>query len=364
MTSFAFNLTIPTYFIEQAERPEGPWIVDYQQISELRDYSRKSLRRTTEERNIQAAEWTKSPTLIVSNGVAAMQTDRVFAGSNTQVRDAEESLALSPERVLLTALEAQDLHLERDTLLQGTAQHVVAFKWLDATVRLYLSGFTSMPTAIEVVRDYPGSLFWSVWGEVKTRTYLSLWELEAGGIRLPRQLNVERNGTPYQELRITSLTLNPSLTDSIFLISSDVAKAYEARARKVINDLPLGFPNSPPVELAQGIVQIPGNFNVTLVRQSDGVVIIEAPVSSSYSDKVIAEAKRRFPGLPLKAVVSTSDAWPHIGGIREHVVRDIPIYILDLNRPILERLISSHTSLLQMLWRARLEEGEISGCFR
>lgn len=317
-----------TYFVEQSERPEGPWIVDYQQISELRDYSGKRLRRTTAERNIQAADWTKTPTLIVSNGVAAMQSDRVFAGSNTQVKEAEESLALSPERVLLTALEAKDLYPEGDTFLQGTAQHVVAFKWLDATVRLYLSAFTSMPTAIEVVRAYPGSTFWTIWGEVKTRTYLSLWELEAGGIRLPRQLNVERNGTPYQELTITSLRLNPSVTDDQFLIPADVAKAYESKARKVISDLPLGFPNSPPVELAQGIVQIPGNFNETLVRQSDGIVIIEAPLSSSYSSQVIAEAKKRFPGLPIKAVVSASDAWPHIGGIREYVARDIPIYYL------------------------------------
>lgn len=80
---------------------------------------------------------------------------------------------------------------------------------------------------------------------------------------------------------------------------------------------------------------------MTLVRQSDGVVVIEAPISSGYSDKGLADAKKRFPGLPLKAVVSTSDAWPHIGGVREYVARDIPVYALDLNRPILERLVSS-----------------------
>ena len=102
----------------------------------------------------------------------------------------------------------------------------------------------------------------------------------------------------------------------------------------------------PAAELAPGIIQIPGNFNVTLVKQTDGIVIIEAPISSGYSDKVIAEAKKRFPDLPVKAVISTSDSWPHIGGVREYVARNIPIYALDLNQPILDRIVAAphHTN--------------------
>ena len=40
-----------TYLIEQSERPEGPWIVNYQQITELRDYYNHKLRRTTRARS-------------------------------------------------------------------------------------------------------------------------------------------------------------------------------------------------------------------------------------------------------------------------------------------------------------------------
>lgn len=56
---------------------------------------------------------------------------------------------------------------------------------------------------------------------------------------------------------------------------------------------------------------------------------------------MISEAERRYPGSPIKAVITTSDAWPHIGGVREYAARGIPIYALDLNRPILDRLIKS-----------------------
>jgi hypothetical protein len=87
-----------TYFNERSEWPEGPWRFDYQQIREQRDYGRIRLRRMTQERNIQAAKWIKSPTPIMFNGVAAMQSDRTFVGSNSQLREAGESLELSPER--------------------------------------------------------------------------------------------------------------------------------------------------------------------------------------------------------------------------------------------------------------------------
>lgn len=344
-----------TFFIEQSERPEGPWIVNYKQVTELRDYSNQRVRLTSQSRNVQVPQWTKDTTLVVAGGVAATQDgDKLFPGSATQVAEAEESLALSPERVLLTALDTKDLHIERDSSLQGSSQNVVAFSWRDATVRVYLSAQTALPTAIELVRAYPGSIFWSIWGDVKTRTYFSLWTLEPGGIRYPRQWDVGRNNMSYQTFTVTSLTLNAKLNADLFAIPAKVSKAYEAGARRTINDLPLGLPNSPAVEMAPGIVQIPGLWNVVLVRQPDGVVVIESPISSGYSGKVITESKRRFPGLPIKAVISTSDAWPHIGGVREYVARDITVYALDLNRPILERLVlSSHRSKPDALERMR-----------
>lgn len=336
-----------TYFIEQSERPEGPWGVDYVQFTELRDYQRQRLRRTTQQRNMHAPQWTPGTMLIVAEGVAATQRgDKLFPGSATHLAEAEESLTLSPERVLLRALEAKDLRVERDSFLQGSRQHVIVFSWGDTAVRVYLSALTDMPTAIEFARSYPGSIFWGAWGDVKTRIYLSLWTLESNGIRYPRQWDVERNSTPYQTFTVTSLTLNPSLNADLFVIPAEVRNAYQSSARRIINDVPLGLPNSPAVEIAPGVIQIPGHWYVALVRQSDGVVIIEAPISSGYSGQVIAEARRRFPGLPIKAVISTSDAWPHIGGVREYVAHDIPVYALDLNRPILERLMLSphHTN--------------------
>jgi glyoxylase-like metal-dependent hydrolase (beta-lactamase superfamily II) len=59
---------------------------------------------------------------------------------------------------------------------------------------------------------------------------------------------------------------------------------------------------------------------------------------------ILEEAKKRYPRLPIKAVLSTSDSWPHTGGVRFAVSQHLAVYILDLNRPLLDRLIRApHT---------------------
>ena len=253
----------------------------------------------------------------------------------------DEWIALSPERVLLTALTSGDLHSEGDTTLQGVQHHVVGFNWQSEAVRIFINANTSLPTAIETVRAYTYDSFWGVWGDVRTRTYLSFWTLEPGGIHYPRQWDTERNGQSYKSFAISDLAFNPVIPADSFAVPANVRQAFVSRKPTTIEERPLGRPDRPALELAPNVVLIPGSWNVALVRQPDGVVVIEATISSGYSAKVIEEVQRRFPGAPIKAVISTSDSWPHIGGVREYIARGVPVYALDLNRPILERLVTA-----------------------
>jgi len=88
-------------------------------------------------------------------------------------------------------------------------------------------------------------------------------------------------------------------------------------------------------------VKVPSSWDIIEVKQDDGIVIFEGPLSSGYSARAIEDAQKRFPGIPIKAVITTSDAWPHIGGMREYVARGVPVYALDLNKPILDRLFKA-----------------------
>ncbi|HET7370826.1 MAG TPA: hypothetical protein VFK45_08310 [Gammaproteobacteria bacterium] len=336
--------------LEQSIRPSGPWLPDYFKFSELRDFAHQRKRVSEEHGGFGAIGWMTNQdgwlplTYVVADGATARITKAGAAPNSPRaLTKAEEDLALGPARVLLTALAAPNLHTEADVMLHGYQHHVVAWRWQGFPVRLYLNPRSALPAAVEWVRPYPYNVFLNVWGDVTTRVTYGLWSLLPDGLRYPRFWSVERNGQPAMSRTIAAIHLNPAIDDSAFDIPDDVRAAYANRAR-TIDALPLGSAKRPPQDVAPGVVQIAGAWNVALIRQNDGIVILEGPISSAYSARVIDAAKKQFPGLPVKAVVTTSDAWPHIGGLREYVAQGIAVYALDLNTPILKRLFTApHT---------------------
>jgi hypothetical protein len=334
--------------LEQSERPEGPYIVEYDQISESRDFATNSLRQGIE---LKVATQPKYDLLNIINGDATSSSfgGQSGPGSPDTVQRAQEELVLGPERILVTALDASDLRAEPDTVLQSVPHHVVKFTWDHLPVRVFLNANTALPTAVEWVGAYPYNTFWSVWGDVTTRVYYSFWTLATGGIHYPRQWDVVRNNMPDQTWTIDELEMNPQLPTDTFAISDADRTAFKTYAEGARQRMQSGQDTRPlpePVEFAPGILHFQGSWNVTLVKQSDGIVVLEAPISSLYSTRVIAEAKKRFPGVLIKAVISTSDSWPHFAGVREYVARGIPIYIVDLNRPILTRFVGAPRTIV------------------
>jgi hypothetical protein len=329
--------------LEQSERPEGPYFVECNQVSESKDLQHNRWKQTTE------MTLPMQPKLEVSVTFADGAASRKFGGeeapaSGQALQDAEEALELGPERVLLTALARRDLQRLPNSILQDVPHNGVSFTWRSVPVRIFLNADTNLPTAVEWTRAYPHDTYWSIWGDVTTRVYYSFWWLAKGGIHYPLQTDVFRNGLPDRTLTISELNLNAPLTEELFAISASARSSFQARAKRTTEDRPLGLPGKAAREITRGVVFIPGAWNTTLVQQADGIVVIEAPISSGYSARVIEEAAKRFPGAPIKAVISTSDSWPHIGGVREYVARGIPVYVLDRTRPLLERLVAAPRS--------------------
>jgi hypothetical protein len=325
--------------LEESERPEGPYITDFLTVTEIHDFEGKRF-RASRDASVYPVYKTSSVTVVDGNFAMRSNDGPPAAGTPQQVELIRERMALSPERLLVTAVDAPDVHLEADTVLQSVPQNVVAFKLDGAPVRIYLNAYTHLPTAVDYSGPLAHSSFWAYLGDVTQRTYYGEWWLAKGGIHLPMQTNVEEDGRLDQMLVIRKLAIDEPLNEADLTIPADIRAQFHPDAKpRDLEQIPLGDPKEPATELAPGIVFIPGSWNSTLVRQQDGIVILEGPISSSYSAEVIAEAHRRFPGQPIKAVITTSDSWPHLAGIRQYVAEGIPIYALDLNQPILQRMI-------------------------
>jgi hypothetical protein len=323
--------------VEQSERPEGPYVTQFFTTSEIHDFQHDRYRSDTE--SSVYPTWKFNTSSAFSGGVVMLGTgDRSTAGNPEVARQIRERMALEPERLLVTAFDAPDVHAEPDTILQSVPQNVVAFTLDDAPVRIYLNAYTHLPTAV----DYSGQLAQtgaaSFRGEATMRTWYTFWWLAKGGVHLPLQWNTEKYGLPDQMYVIKKLQMDAPIEEAKFAIPDKIREQYRKASSLSVEQVPLVTDSAK--DLAPGIVFIPGSWNVTIIRQQDGVVILEAPISSGYSARVIADAHKRFPGVPIKGVITTSDSWPHLAGIWEYIAQGIPVYALDLNQPMVERIIA------------------------
>jgi hypothetical protein len=263
---------------------------------------------------------------------------------------ARETLALGPARLLLTASDASDLHFEAPETLRSTSHAVVAFTWQKILVRVLLNASNHLPDAVETIQQFQD--FWYFWGDVQQRIYFDNWKLTQG-IPFPTNLVEERNGVVWSSTQALNVEFNVPIDDKAF--GMDVKVAKQSVASQGWNR---AFKSEKDTTLASGVDLFLGSWNSTIVKQSDGIVILEAPISGLYTQEVIDEARRRYPGMPVKAVLSTSDSWPHIGGVRSAVAQGLPIYILDLNRPLLDKLMKApHTLDPDTLENSRNSKG-------
>jgi hypothetical protein len=331
---------------EQSERPEGPWVITFNEFTDVRSVAKDAVGRTSRTRGystpdwVDNKDWTPESTIVVSSGVGLRQANGTWGPAGTPWDLGILPLGLGPEHVVLAALDAKDAHAEPDETLDGYAHHVVAFTYGDARVRLILNVPSLLPRAVDITRARPYDTYWAPWGDVTHRVSFGVWTLEPEGVKFPRLWEFSTGGQTDGTITITRMRLNARTPATSFDVPDDVRQRLIASRRKV-SDAPLGSAQRPAAELAPGVVHVPGSWDIVEIKQDDGVVILDGPLTSDYSAKVIADATQRFGGAPVKAVITTSDSWPHLGGMREYVARGIPIYALDLNVPILTRLFAA-----------------------
>jgi hypothetical protein len=99
------------YFIDQSERPEGPFVTTYVQTSEKRDVAGGRSRMETQQRFTLAPDWAGAgtATIVDADSAAMTRSDRFLPAGHQAFDDGRERIELAPERVLLAALAAPDL---------------------------------------------------------------------------------------------------------------------------------------------------------------------------------------------------------------------------------------------------------------
>jgi glyoxylase-like metal-dependent hydrolase (beta-lactamase superfamily II) len=337
ITTEKLDIADHTLLTEQSYR-QAPFITAYDRLRRSVDFAKSRISTESDslwpESDPDTASASSSSTTVSTPSAAIMRAESGDTrASRASIDEARATLELGPERLLLTAEAASDLHFEPAETLRSTPHAVVAFGWNGAPVKILINRFNHLPDAVESTRSFND--FWFAWGDVAQRVYYDNWKL-IGGVVYPTNRVEERNGVAWSSAQVLDASFNPALDDKAFAMDPAAAAAS---AQSPGWNRP--FDDKHPVQLAPGIDLYQGSWNVTLIKQDDGVVVLETPISPKFTEGVLAKARADNPGRPIKAVLTTSDSWPHAAGVRQAVAEKLPVYLLDLNRPLLERMIAA-----------------------
>jgi len=257
-----------------------------------------------------------------------------------------------PISALLAAEAANDLTRDADASPHGIPQHVVSFHAGRYPVHVFLDAATGLPSAVEtkiaMIRANSVDIAYNAMGDLVDRTEWMNYALFEG-IRYPVQSDLFRNGVLLSTAVRSDVRPLASLETDGFAMPETTVAVSHATLDDVALGQPIGRapdPKSPIAEIAPGIVQIPGSWFTTIVRQDDGLVIIDAPISTGYSRKVLDEAARRFRGVPVKALITSTAFYWHVAGVREYAARGIPIYVRDRNEAVIRAMLNAPRTLV------------------
>jgi hypothetical protein len=328
-----------TELMEQSYR-QSPFITSYGRGTSLMDFAHQRYRATDKLTWPEAdpGQSDSESTVIVgpAGGVVSVQ-GQTFPAPLSVLGPVREAMALGPARVLLAAADAPDLAYDRPERLRETPHSVVRFTWGKVPVRVSINPYNALPDAVETIQQFDD--FWFFWGDVRQRIFFDNFE-RYHGVSYPTNLIEERNGALWRSTQALNVEFNVALDDKDFAMDEKMAAASASGSgwkRK--------FNPDKPTQLAPGVDLYTGAWNATIIKQDDGVAILEAPISESYMQGVLDEAEKKYPGVPIRAVFSTSDSWPHTGGVRLARARKLGVYILDLNQPLLDRMMEAPHSI-------------------
>ena len=329
------------YWLEQSENPDGPYITSYEIGEQTRAvHEKKSAQKTTAHQFVSGG-FSESSTIINEDHAMMMFGTRAFPmPSFFKILDKEKA-RYAPDYLLLTAM-ANDLSIEEETKLSGTPHFVVSFTEDQLKHTLFINRHTRTLTEARIESYQPHSLYDYPWGKFVTTIKYSIHWLYEEGIRYPAQWDVFKLDKPYLSTTFMDLQFKTEMNEELFAIPDSV-KNIPARPFPLANETP--FPIDDLVEVAKGVNMIKGMWNVGTIIQKDGIFVIEGPISSGYNAKHLDWIKQQYPKKTIKGVITTSDAWPHVGGIREFVARGIPIYAYSLNEEIIRKISTADHSL-------------------
>ena len=151
---------------------------------------------------------------------------------------------------------------------------------------------------------------------------------DAGGALFPMHIVQKQGGYPIFDLNVTNVTANATVN------------IQPAQGRGGAGGGAAAAPGAQSEKLGEGVYLITGGYAAIAVDFKDSIVVIESGQSEARGLAVLAEAKKLFPGKPIKYVINTHSHIDHSSGLRAVVAEGATILTYQLNKAYLEKTLS------------------------
>jgi glyoxylase-like metal-dependent hydrolase (beta-lactamase superfamily II) len=309
LTNVTVEFNSATFGIGQEETPQSPARATFTFGRIINDY-RGGRRLTAQESRPVAGPVQRQRTIITPSGGLVDNNGAQNPAAPGAITAAAAALRAQPERMIVEALDnPPQLSAMPARRIRGELMDGVRFGTGAGAPSLWFDRLSGLPVAIERVTDDP------ILGDRSTETIYTRWE-DAGGVMLPRQIDVHVNGRLQQHIVITTASTNSAVTESDFVIPDSItARASTAAAPPGSQPITVTLAElGPNVWRAEG-----GSHHSLVVRQATGLVVVEGPQSPARTRAVLDTLRARFPGVAVRTLVPTHHHWDHTGGVREYL---------------------------------------------
>jgi glyoxylase-like metal-dependent hydrolase (beta-lactamase superfamily II) len=232
-----------------------------------------------------------------------------------------------PEQLLLNAQRRPEaLRYLGTQTVNSRKYEVVAYGDLDGEVDdLYFDAVTGDLARVQRLNDDP------VRGDAPIATIYTRYQ-RTGGLRFPTRIIGLQGADTVNDVAVERVVLD-SVADSLF------AKP-EGLPTTAVPD-----PGPKLVPLGSDVYLVKGGYNAAFAVFDQYVLVLEAPLSSTYQQGVLTLIDSVAPKKPIRYVVSTHFHYDHLGGVRPYIARHATIVTTDAAAQVIRRLATRPHSL-------------------
>jgi hypothetical protein len=301
-------------------------------VTETYAINEEKLYQEVNVKQFQFENFIKSKTIINKD-----KADMVYGETNYPMPKSykDEILGITnydPIKLLSKAKNSSSLTIQKSgVIIDGNDYYVLNFIHNKLSHDLYINKNTNLLYQAVIETYLPYENFFSPFGNFNTTIKYSLYHYYSKGIRYPSQWDIYRLNDKWRSITSDKVEFLENIDDSLFTATNNIPNYPRVTEQKGNFKL--------VKQLNDNLFVLQGQWFVHWIVQEDGIIVLEAPISSSYSKSIISYLKERYPNKPIKGVVIASDAYPHIAGVREYVANEIPLYVHKNNKTLLENII-------------------------